>query len=576
MTTMLDTDRPGRAARDAGPAGGRVRGLTRPEGFIPWLWFAAAVFFVAIPVWSLLWKSLDVEGSSAPGLENYGTALSRPDVLESILNSFIVAVATTIGALVIAVPFAVLVSRTNMPGSRFFRSVAVLTFAAPGFIAAMGWILLLGPRSGLLNQYVITPLGLPPFDIFSINGVVFCLVFFLYPLIFLPVVDALDNMDHRLEEASQSLGGGWWHTFRKVTLPLITPSVFSGSLLVFTGAFVIFGPVALLGNPVGFDTIPTAMFHLMMDFPPRLEYAAVLGLPVLVVLAGLLLLQRQLFGRRRFTTISGKPAERHIIDLGPWRYLIFFGGLAVIVTSVILPFGVLLLTSLRKAIGLPLTLDNLAFPQNYIALFEQQSLFESLWNSLWLALVATVAALAFAVLAGWLLERSKSRLRPGIQPVMLAPLAFPGAILGIAMVIGYSAGPLWLGGTLTIMLIAYIIRVIPQSFTYIYPGFKQIGAETEEASRSLGGSWSETLRRVTIPLLRGPILSVAILDFVILFRELDISIFLYTGANPVAPVVLFDLATQSRFQVMGAFAVIILIINVGVVLLARRLLRVRL
>src|SRR5699024_10563429 len=137
MALTLDTDRPGRAMRGPGPAGRRARSLRRPEGYLPWLWFAAAVFFVAIPVWSLLWKSLDVEGSATPGLGNYAAALSRSDVLESILNSFIVAAATTLGCLIIAVPFAVLVSRTNMPGSRFFRSVAVLTFAAPGFIAAM-------------------------------------------------------------------------------------------------------------------------------------------------------------------------------------------------------------------------------------------------------------------------------------------------------------------------------------------------------------------------------------------------------------------------------------------------------
>lgn len=549
----------------------RWRGL---ESAAPWLWVAAAFFLVVVPVGGLLLKSLELSDSGGIGLANYATVLTDPEVLEAIFNSLWIGLATTAAALVVAVPFAFLVSRTDMPGRKLFRSVAVLTFAAPSFIAAMGWILLLGPRSGLLNQYVITPLGLPAFSIFGPQGIVLVLTFFLYPLIFLPVADALDNMDGQLEEAADSLGATRAHTLRKVTLPLIMPPMFSGSLLVFISAFVIFGPVSLLGGPVGFQTIPTAMLELM-TFPPRIEYAAVLGLPVLIALGGLLLVQRRLYGRRRYTTVSGKPSQRRPIRLGVWRWPAWAFGVAVMLVSVVLPFGVLLLTSFRTAIGLPLSWENMVFAENYLALLEQPRILLSFWNSLWISFAAMVVSIAVALLAAWLYERSRTRLRPVIQPSMLAPLAFPGAILGIAMVISYGGGPFWIGGTLLIMMLAYIIRVVPQSFTYVHAGFKQIGPETEEAARSLGASWTETVRRVTVPLLRGPILSIGVLNFVLLFRELDVSIFLYTGTNTVAPVVLYNLATESRFQLMGALSVVILAINLGVVLLARRLLGVR-
>lgn len=544
------------------------------ESVAPGLWVVVTFFLVLVPVGGLIWKSLQLPETGSVGVDNYTTVLRQADVLEAIFNSFWIGAATTAGSLAIAVPFAFLVSRTDMPGRRFFRSVTVLTFAAPSFIAAMGWILLLGPRSGLLNDYVITPLGLPAFNIFSPQGIILVLTFFLYPLVFLPITDALDNMDSRLEEASESLGASRGHTLRKITLPLITPPMFSGSLLVFISAFVIFGPVSLLGGPVGFQTIPTAMLQLM-TFPPRIEYAAVLGLPVLVVLGLLLILQRRLYGRRRYTTVGGKPGQRRQVRLGAWRWPAWGFGCGVMTVSVVLPFGVLLLTSFRKAIGLPLAPENMVLGDNYLALLDQPEILVSFWNSLWIALVATIASLLVAVLAAWLLERSRSRLRALIQPSMLAPLAFPGAVLGIAMVITYSGSPFWIGGTLTIMLIAYLIRVVPQSFTYAHAGFKQINSETEEAARSLGASWTETMRRVTVPLLRGPLLSIGVLNFVLLFRELDVSIFLYTGTNSVAPVVLYNLATESQFQLMGALAVVMLVINLGVVLLARRLLGVR-
>jgi iron(III) transport system permease protein len=545
------------------------------ESLAPWVWVLIAVFLVAVPIVGVLWKSTELTDTGGRGLGNYRAVLSRPEVLRAIWNSTWIGLATTLGSLLLAIPSAFLVSRTNMPGRRLFRSVAVLTFAAPSFIAAMGWILLLGPRGGLLNQYVLTPLGLPAFNIFSARGIILVLTLFMYPLVFLPVTDALDNMDSRLEEAAESLGASRVETLRRVTLPLITPPAFSGGLLVFTNAFVIFGPVALLGGPVGLDTIPTAMLKLM-TFPPRIEYAAVLGLPVLLALGGLLVLQRRIYGRRRYTTISGKPGQQRLVDLGRWRWVAALFGAAVLLLSVVLPFGVLLLTSFRKAIGLPLAWENLVFTANYRALLDQPEILVSFWNSLWIALVATVASIVVAVLAVWLVERSRSRVRPFIQPSMLAPLAFPGAVLGIAMVIGYGGSPFWLGGTLGIMLLAYLIRVVPESFTYAHAGFKQINFETEEAARSLGASWGESLRRVTIPLLRGPILSIGVLNFVLLFRELDVSIFLYTGTNSVAPVVLYNLASESRFQLMGALSVVMLAINLGVVLVSRRVFGARL
>jgi iron(III) transport system permease protein len=415
---------------------------------------------------------------------------------------------------------------------------------------------------------------LPAFNIFSPQGVVLVLVLFLYPLVFLPIADALDNMDNRLEEAAESQGASRWTVLRRITFPLIMPPIFSGSLLVFISAFVIFGPVALLGGPVGFKTIPTAMYQLM-TFPPRIEYAAVLGTPVLLVLAGLLILQRRVYGKRKFTTVGGKPGQRRTVALGIWRVPAFLFGAALLVLSIVLPFGVLLLTSFRKAIGLPLSTDNFVLLDNYRALVEHPEILRSFVNSLVIALLATVAAIAIALLAAWLAQRSALRARGVISPIMLAPLAFPGAILGIAMVITFAGSPFWMGGTLTIMCIAYLIRVLPQCFTYVDAGLRQLSVETEEASRNLGASWLETMRRVTIPLLRGPILSVGILSFVLLFRELDISIFLYSGSNTVAPVVLYQLATESQFQLMGALAVVMLAVNLGVVVLAKKLLGVK-
>lgn len=543
----------------------------RAERALPWLWAAAVLLLVVLPVAGLVWRSLWVPGRAGLGLGNYAAALVEDGVALAAWHSLVIGLCSTAGALLLAVPFALLVSRTDLPGREFFRSVAVLTFAAPSFIAALGWILLLGPRGGLLNEYLLGPLGLPRLNIYGPGGIVLVLVLFLYPLIFLPVADALDNMDARLEEAAASLGASRWRVLRSVTLPLITPTVLAGAMLVFISAFAIFGPIALLGGPVGYETIPSALLR-MMAFPPRIELAAVLGLPVIVLLGAILAAQHRVLGRRRFVTVAGKPARPRRWGLGVWRWPAWLFGCLVLLLSVVLPFGVLLLTSFRRAVGLPLRPENLVLFDNYRLLFAEPGMLISFWNSLWISALGALLAVALALVASWLAARGSVRwLRRVIAPAMLAPLAFPGAVLGIAAIIAYSGSPLWMGGTLGIILVAFVIRVLPQSYSYLAAGFEQLNREHEEAARSLGAGWVGTARRVLVPLLRGPLLSVGVLNFVLLFRELDISVFLYTGANPVAPVMLYQLAVESRFQLVGALSVVILAINLTVVWGVRRL-----
>lgn len=565
MSVMTRTATPGRirSLRRRDPAD---RPATRAA------WVVAAVALVYYPLTMLFGLSFR-DPSGAIGLSNYLQALQDPRLLRAVWNSIWTAGAITVGSTAIALPMAYLVSRTDLPLRRLVRSSSVLTFAAPSFIAAMGWILLLGPHSGLINRALQAIFGFQqgPFNIFSSWGIVFVLALFSYPLIFLPVTAALDNMDVSLEQAAANLGASRWRVLRRITFPLVTPAVLGGMLLTYVTTFVVFGPVALLGNPVGFETIPTVMLDLM-TFPPRIETAAVMGVPVLAVLAVLLWIQRRILSDRSYAMVGGRPGRSETIPLGRYRWVGGAFAAAVVTLSIVLPYGVLVLTSFRKAIGAPLTWANLDFTANYVRLLEQPSVIKAFRNSIVLSVGAVVVSIMLGVLAAWMLQRTRARSNTLVAPTMLSPLAFPGAVLGIALILSYARPPFRLGGTLTILLIAYVIRTLPLSFTYVQAGIQQLGPEVEEAARNLGAGWWRTMARITVPLLKGPILSVALLNFVLLFRELEISVFLYTGLNDVAAVTLFNLATESLFGLMGALSVIILAINLVVVIVARRFL----
>lgn len=559
----------------AGAAGvATVRSSSRPSRFergARGVWVLALTIGLGYPLFELFRRSFFAEDGSF-SLEYYGRLVSNPNLLSATLNSLWIGVGTVIGSLLIAVPLAYLVARTDLPAKTFFRTCTVLTFAAPSFIAALGWILLLG-RNGLINTTLMSVFGLeaPPFDIFTAWGIIFVLSTFLYPLVFLPVAAALNNIDPALEQAAASLGASRWRLLRTVTFPLVVPALLGGCVLVFVTGFVIFGPVAVLGAPVGFRTIPMVLLELI-SFPPQIETAAVMSVPVLIIIGLALLLQRRLVGTKRFAVIGGKPGGRQVVALGRAKPLaVLFAG-TVFVVSLVLPFGILLVTSFRRALGLPLGRDNFVLLDNYQRVFQAPEIAAAFRNSFVLAAGAVVLSLLLALLASWLVQRTVARSNALVGPVMTSSLAFPGAVLGIGLIIAFARPPFALGGSLTILLIGYTVSALPLAFLYVNAAMGQLGTDIEEASRSLGAGWLTTYRRVTLPLLRPALGAVGLLTFVLLFRELEMSIFLYTGANPTTATVLYELAGESLFQLVGALSTVILAVNIAVVLLAVRLL----
>ncbi|WP_322097280.1 ABC transporter permease [Nakamurella alba] len=537
------------------------------------MWIAVVLLLVGYPLYQIVARSL-VEPGGSVGLGNYGLLGSEPQLLQATLNSLWIAGGTAAGALLIALPMAWILSRTDMPLRGMFRGAAVLTFSAPSFIAALGWVLLLGPNNGALNNLLMSVFGLEtaPFDIFSPWGIIFVLSLFTYPLILLPVTAALDGIEPSLEQAAAGLGASRFRVLRTVTFPVIAPSVIAGTILVFVTSVVIFGPAAILGAPTNFQTIPTVLFSLL-KFPPRIEAAAVVAVPIMVMIAALLYVRSKFLRGRRFTVIGGKPGRRGQIRLGWFRPVALLFCTGVLLLSLVLPFGMLALTSFRKSIGRPIGGDNWVLWDNYDKVLAQPQFLSAMGNSFLLAATATIAALAIAVMASWLRQRTTSKANSIIPAFMSAPLALPGAILGIGMIISFAGQPFGLGGTVFILFIAYTAHALPTCFQYVNAGMGQVGGEVEEASRSLGGSWLRTWRRITIPLLTPSLIAAGMLNFVILLRELEMSVFLYTGANPTLATVLFDLANDSLYQQVGALSVLVLLVNVVVTLAMLRLSR---
>ena len=232
---------------DRGTPGSTVR--VRPPLLLVALGLIGIAFF-ALPFIGLL--------SRVPWLE-LPSLLSEPIVIEALRLSLISSLAATAIAAVIGVPMAWLLARVEFPGRRFARGLVLLPLVLPPVVGGAALLFALG-RRGLVGGPVYDATGflLP----FSFWGVVVATTFVAMPFLVITVEGALHNLDPRYEAAAATLGAGRWTILRRVTLPMIAPSLMAGLTLTWARALGEFGAtITFAGNLSGrTQTLPLAVF----------------------------------------------------------------------------------------------------------------------------------------------------------------------------------------------------------------------------------------------------------------------------------------------------------------------------
>ncbi|WP_405007150.1 ABC transporter permease [Kitasatospora purpeofusca] len=213
--------------------------------------------------------------------------LTSPQVWEALRLSLVCATAATAVSLVLGVPLAWLLARTELPGRRLVRALVTLPLVLPPVVGGVALLLVLG-RRGIVGSWLDSAFGitLP----FTTTGVVIAEAFVAMPFLVISVEGALRAADPRYEEAAATLGASRLTAFRRVTLPLIAPGIGAGAVLAWARALGEFGAtITFAGNfPGRTQTMPLAVYLAMESDP---EAAIALSLVLLVVsiavLAGL-------------------------------------------------------------------------------------------------------------------------------------------------------------------------------------------------------------------------------------------------------------------------------------------------
>jgi len=517
---------------------------------------AAAILF---PLGFLVYGAVTTVPIGAPNegftLENFARVLTSPRYLQAIWHTLLTSSFATVLAGTIGIMMAWLVTRTDVPGVRWIRLGVMIPFFVSPFVGALAWSMLAQRDVGLIN-IVLSSLGLPQMNVYSIGGIIWVLGLYYAPYVFIFTSSALYNMDPQLEESAQMSGLNRRQVMQRITVPLVTPAILSGMLLTFVSTAGQFGVPAVLGTPFNFYVMTTYIYDLTQTYPSQFNRAAALSFVLLFIAAFFVWMQNRVVRGRSYTTLGGKGFRPRIIPLGRLRWVA--AGLAslFILLSSILPLGIIAYASLLKIYTAEFSLSLLTL-ENYRELFLVNDMSRrAIRNTLILALAAATLATYLAVIVNWITLRSRVTYRHWLDYIVMLPISVPHVVLAIGMLWTYIYLPLPIYGTLWILLIGYVTGFIPYAVRNVGATFMQIDRGLEEAATMVGAGWLRTVREVTLPLLKPGMVGAWMLLFIIYVRELTTSIFLYSPRNEVLAVLIYNRWAEGDYSALCAMAVV--------------------
>ena len=530
---------------------------------------AFLIYQVVTPLLFLLWGSFKTTRPGAAGffaldltLSNYVRAVSQGQFASAVINSFVYSSAAAFGALGLAIPLAWITERTDAPARSAIYGLSIVGLVVPGILTVVAWIFLASPNIGLLNKTAIG-LGLtePPFNIFSLGGMIWVSIWQYLPMAFLLMSAAFQSMDPNLEEASAMSGHGVIRTTLRVTLPLALPSMLAVLVLLLISGLEAFETPALLGLS-GKVLVFSTLVYLNTSFAPS-DIGLASAYAVFMLIISILFLTWYLRMTRReraFATITGKGFRPRRIRLGRWRLPAAALALFVLAIGVVLPLLVLLWASSLRFFQPPsLAALRLMKLVNYERLWASDTTRWAFTNSLILGVASATATVLLVTLIAWIVARTKLPGRKLLDFLAFVPIAVPGIVLGISLIWLYLSFPLPIYGTLWIILLAYMIKYMPIVMRIMSAAIVQVHPEMEEASM-ICSSWLMTLRRVLFPLLRPGLVAGWIWVMSHAFRELNTAILLANQQTRPVGVAMYALWNDGAFGALAAFGVIVALI----------------
>ena len=537
------------------------------------------VVVVAIPILLIFWNAFVVEGK--PDFHRALALLKEPDTFEALKNSLVIAGGTTVLSTIIGVFFAWLVSRTDLPYKATMKVLFLVPFMLPSFIGALAWKILLSPRGGHINRLLMDLFHLedPVFNIMSLGGIIAVETMYLFPFVFIQVSGALERMDPTLEEAARISGAGLFTITRRITLPLMMPSILAGALLVALYSLAHFGVPAILGTERNIFIIPTKIYEKIYASGGNFDAirtGTMLSSILVLAAAAILYIQSLVLSSGRFQVISGKSMRPMVLKLRGLKWPLLILSVLYIAITVVLPTVTIFLVGTLKTYGLAFKLENMTFDNFTYILFKWELTRDAIWNSFYLSLAAAAVTMLIGTLISYVLVKTKIRGKFLLEFLGVLPFSVPGTVIALGVILMWSGRfGINLYNTAWIIFVAYIARYMAFALKSTSAALEQVHDSLEEAARACGATKWQAMKDVVLPLIKPGIVAAFFLIFLPALRELTTSVLLYGPHTRTIGVAIYTLNEDGETVYAAALAAIALVIIVLGQLLIKRVTRAK-
>ncbi|MGQ0667319.1 MAG: ABC transporter permease [Nitrospiraceae bacterium] len=467
---------------------------------------------------------------------------------ELLINTISLAGAVAVLALVLGVSTAWMVTRFDFCGRWLWEIVLVLPLAMPTYVLAYVYNYLLGFGGPVehLWQMVAGPqarISSPQ----SFWGATLVMALDTFPFVYLLTRSALLSLNVSFEEVARTCGASHLQTIRRVTLPLLRPSIVAGMALVILYVVSDFGAVSLLR----YQTLTYAVFQQMTG---RSDNAAASILSILLVILALvfLLAERWFRHKSRFYQTTGRYRVPQRIRSGWLKTTALTTYLATIVGA---------------AFGVPAyLLVQWSLTPEALAILDAR-FFGFVWNSALLSALAATAGVLVGLPLAYLASRRPTWLNIGCLQAAYAGYVLPGPVAALAVLVFVLKLMPFFYGTAVVLVVAYVLHFLPVGLQSLEPALQQITPNLEEVARTLRLGVQETWRRVTLPLIRNGFIVAWVLMFLQTMKELPATLLLRPVGFDTLAIRVWLEASEEYYQLAAPSALLIVLVGLPALVL---------
>jgi iron(III) transport system permease protein len=549
--------------------------LVQPQHVVFALLLLIVGVFVLYPVVILITNSFVVGQIGQPrhwSLDGWRIALTDQAMLPAIWNTVKVLIANEAISVPLAVVLAWLLARSDLPFRGGLEFMFWITFFLPSLSVTLGWIVLLDPQNGLLNQLLasIPFIGSRPFDIYSFWGIVWAhLTTSSLAIKVMLLTPAFRNLDASFEEAARASGANSWQTVSRIVIPIMAPAILTVLVLSSIRAMQTFEIEMVLGPPFGFWVYGTKIYTLVAQVPPEFGPATALATIGFGLITPLILIQRWLLTRKDYTSVTGR-IKLMPVALGIWRTPIFILVLLMGLVMTVVPVGLLIVASFMKLFGFfnipePWTL------MQWEKVLSGDFFLHSLMNTIVMAGGTALVSVLFCALIAYFTVRSRYVGRGVLDFLSWLPFAIPGILLSVGLLYVFLGNPLLrsLYGSILLLIIAMVIASMTLGTQILKATMVQLGAGLEEAARTSGASWWYGFRHVLVPILMPTLVLVGMINFIAAARDISSVALLATNSTKTLSLLQLDYMIDGRSEAATVVSVVVIVLTTGVAFLAR-------